>query len=204
MSKIFPTILASLLILLQISEIYSFDVATHSAASERAVGSSNLDGFLKSELNFPGGINEFLAGTSASMRVFEWVQEGTEREDDGDRFCNHFHNPLLAWGEAGLSIPCSVSGNNSSVIWGQSPDLQPMGEEFTWQNARQSYFSGLTASTQAEREQQLALAFRTLGQLIHLVQDASLPAHTRVINRPNSGGGFKSRMAGPTGRKFFH
>ncbi len=177
MKRISIGILATLLFLLTSASSYAFnsDAETHRPLSENAVRSSNLDNFLTTQLNFLTGINEMVDG----RRVFEWVGEGSVREDDGDRFCNHFHNPLLAWGQAGLSFPCSFSGNNSSVIWGQSPD-----NEFSWQKARENYFSGLTASSPFVRGQQLALTFRTLGHLVHLAQDASLPAHTRDDEHP--------------------
>jgi len=186
MNKIFSAVLlGSALSIFQISHIYSFDVPSHRAFSEKAVRSSNLDGFLRSELNIAGGIDQFFDG----RRVFEWVQEGSEREDDSGRFCNHFHNPLLDWNQAGLQIapnPVCPTTNTSSVLWGQRPDLQSSNEseQFAWQNARQRYFDGLTASTQTVRDQKLGLTFRTLGQVIHLVQDAAVPAHTRNDAHP--------------------
>jgi hypothetical protein len=115
--------------------------------------------------------------------VVEWVRAGSSREDDPPRFVNHFHNPLRTWDQAGLRILGAQVGN-SSVLWGQRPDLQPSDARFTWQDARLNFFQGLTATNQAEREAHLALTFRALGQLIHLVQDAAVPAHTR--NDPHS------------------
>lgn len=186
MNKAFSASLASILVLMHTFVAYSFEVGTHEQLSRRAVSFSQADNFLKTELNIFGGVDGFIAG----KRIIDWVsREGSIREDDGVRFCNHFHNPLETWDQAGLALPFSIpffcgAANHSSVLWGQSPALQPGGERFTWQDARGSFLQGLTGPTQAEREAQLARAFRALGQLIHWVQDAGVPAHTRNDPHP--------------------
>lgn len=165
MNRIVPVAALGILLLVW-TDIYSFEVSTHRALSERAVRSSSLDEFVRSQLSMPGGINELFAG----RRIFEWVQEGSEREDDSVRFFNHFHNPLRTWDQAGLGIV----GGSSSVLWGQNA-----GQGFAWQDARDRYFQGLTSTSPFFREQPFAATFQTLGQLIHLPQDAAVPAHTR-------------------------
>ncbi len=168
MIKILSSIVG-ILIVLQIPTLHSFEVPTHRALSDLATRSSNLDDFLKSQLLLPGGINESVAG----RRVFEWVQEGSDREDDGFRFFNHFHNPLRAWSQAGLR-PLGVQLGSSSILWGQNAS-----QEFGWQNARSVYFEALTSQTKQVRDEKFAAIAETLGQLIHLPQDAAVPAHTR-------------------------
>jgi hypothetical protein len=153
MNRLLPAAVLGILVLVP-TEMYSFEVATHRALSEKAVRSSNLDEYLRSQLSLPGGINELFGG----MRVFEWVQEGSEREDDGGRFFNHFHNPLRAWGQAGLR----GFGGVSSILWGQNP-----GQGFAWQNARTKYFEALTGTAKDDREAKFAATFQTLGQLMH-------------------------------------
>ena len=146
--------------------------------------SSGLDNFLKTELGFPAGVNELVA----KRPIRDWIEDGSNKEDHSSRFCNHFHNPLSNWSSAGLQLPipnptCPTI-NHSSILWGQSPSLQPSNENFTWQNARTTFFEGLTAQNQLDREGKLSLTFRALGQLIHLVQDAANPAHTRNDSHP--------------------
>ena len=180
MTKAVVVIFITLFTLLQGLYAHSFEIGTHRELSERAVRSSNMDGILKTQLNFLFGVDDFVS----NKRVFRVVADGSSLEDDFPRFCNHFHNPLRTWDQAGLELPIPIlfvcgSENHSSVLWGQSPALQPAGQRFTWQDARQSFFQGLTATSQAQREAYLADTFRALGQLIHLVQDVAVPAHTR-------------------------
>jgi hypothetical protein len=63
----------------------------------------------------------------------------------------------------------------SSILWSQNPGLSG----WSWQDARQQYFYGLTKSTRDDRDKGLAQAFEGLGRQIHLVQDAASPAHAR-------------------------
>lgn len=196
MNKIRITIFTTVFVLLQSVHTHSFDLGTHRDLTERAILSSSLDNFLKTKLGLAGGINEAIL----NKRIRDRITEGSVREDDSPRFCNHFHNPLSNWGAAGLQIPiptpipipqgCLGTINHSSVLWGQSPSLQTSNESFTWQDARTTYFEGLTAQNQSEREGKLSRTFRALGQLIHLVQDAAVPAHTRNDLHPLQSIGF--------------
>src|SRR5215813_8985679 len=151
---------------------YSFEVETHREMSRQAVRSSALDDFLRTQLNFTGGVDEVLTGTP----IIEIVSAGSVSEDDGLRFLNHFHNPLRTWNQAGL---LGSTLGASSIIWGQNP-----AQGFAWQNARDEYFLALTSTSQQARDQRFANTFRALGQLVHLVQDAGQPAHTRNDPHP--------------------
>jgi hypothetical protein len=154
----------------------AFERDTHRELSARALRSSIGDEFLVNQVNLLAGISTQVS----SNRVIDWVQEGSSREDDAFRFFNHFHNPLRIWNQAGLEVlEVPVPGSQSSVLWGQSA-----GQGFAWQDVRQSFFLGLTAVGQAEREAHLADTFRGLGQLMHVIQDAAVPAHTRNDPHP--------------------
>ena len=48
-----------------------------------------------------------------------------------------------------------------------------------WKDARDSFFNALTSTDTAQRQQNYADTFQSLGNLIHLVQDAASPAHSR-------------------------
>lgn len=104
-----------------------------------------------------------------------WLGEGGVREDDGLRFLNHFHNPLHAWQEAGLR---TVVQHPSSIEWMQDRHQFP-GGRWAWQDARRFYYDALTAPDARAREAAAADLFRTLGHIMHLVVDASVPEHTR-------------------------
>ena len=177
--KISITILTSVLVL-HGGYVHPFEVSTHRELSQRAVRSSNLDNILKTQLNVLRGIENDIFNDNT---VIDWIEDGSEREDDSGRFFNHFHNPLRRWDEAGLRV-LGDQVADSSILWGQSPGLQPSEEPFPWQDAGEDFFKGLTAPTRDQREGQLALTFRALGQLNHLIQDAAVPAHTRNDPHP--------------------
>jgi hypothetical protein len=186
--------------LLGLSQIWAYDnTGTHQAISERAVLPQNsiLDSFLSVELardivdpdlvstpwilqfkEFPNGINQ----TVNNKRVREWIEDGSEFEDEPFvRVQNHFHNPLRPWSQAGLS-----TGGMSSVLWAQAPDQNEGvgGGKHSWKDARDSYYRALTGRTRTEREEAWAETFQTLGHLMHLLQDATVPAHVRDDAHP--------------------
>jgi hypothetical protein len=129
-----------------------------------------LDGWLRNELGWLRGIRTELTGRD----VAAWVGEGGVREDDGVRSFAHFHDPLRPWGLAGFARVFE-----SSVRW-----MQNGRQEWSWRHARAHYHAALTAADPAEREQLWARTFRALGQLMHLVVDASVPEHVRDDPHP--------------------
>jgi hypothetical protein len=146
--------------------------ATHELVNHQAARYSEFNDLLTRRLGFLRGFQEPLRG----QEVIEWLRIGGRREDDGLRFLRHFHDPLLPWDAAGLQTPLAFE---SSVRWTQQPD-----QEWTWQRARDRYFGGLTsrvtgAESRLQQEQLFADTFRALGQVMHLVVDASVPEHTR-------------------------
>lgn len=92
-------------------------------------------------------------------------------------------------------IECGFTGQ-SSVLWSQNPDQDPnqeVGGEWSWQDAREYFYIALTGrdfagsdmpllpdeTEEEKRERYFADTFRAVGQLMHLVHDASVPEHTR-------------------------
>lgn len=157
---------------------------THEIVNERAVrhlGSDDplrVDDFLKRQLGLLRELEESVRG----RRVFEWLREGGRREDDGRRSLSHFHDPLQPWESAGLRLlPASFE---SSIRWMQRAD-----QEWSWQRALNHYYTALSlkmtnAEAHLQREQAFADAFRAVGQVMHLVVDASVPEHTRNDAHP--------------------
>ena len=106
------------------SQGYSLLQDTHKAINEevaqRTINSFSLDGYLKNNLGFEGGFEEFLYGYSGKKKQYvtqdvrKWLGEGGDQEDvpggwldfirNEGRANNHFHNPLKTdWNEAGLN-----------------------------------------------------------------------------------------------------
>jgi len=58
------------------------------------------------------------------------------------------------------------------------------GQEFSYKDAKNYYYNGLTKSDPKIREEYLAKAFYALGHVIHLIQDLAQPQHTRDDAHP--------------------
>jgi hypothetical protein len=185
------------LVLLIITTILSFCVVayglekpTHMAINQdiatRKIDEFALDTYLTNQLGFLKGIKEELN----NKQIIGWLSEGGKTEDEpsgwiltirgGGRSNNHFHNPLKPWNEAGLND--TVLGKRytgqSQVLWAQNPNQDP-GGQWSWHDARKYFYAGLTSTIKSSRDSALANTFRCLGQLMHLIQDASVPSHVR-------------------------
>ena len=184
---------------------------THKAINEevaqRTINGFSLTGYLVNNLGFKKGVEEVLKGRDAkgnskNKEIFWWFGYGGIQEDrpgsqidyilgKPTRSVNHFHNSLKLWDEAGLNdtFLLKTYTGQSQVLWAQNPDQDPdqnVGGQWSWQDARNYFYSALTATSESEREENFAKTFRAVGQLMHLVEDASVPAHTRNdIHIPN-------------------
>jgi hypothetical protein len=151
---------------------HALNVETHALVNEAASGTPTFNLFLQETFGFLKGLNEPFNDKSA----YAWIAEGGIREDDAARFFRHFHDPLKPWNEAGYKH------FESSVRWMQRTDQQ-----WSWQAARDYYHTALTSVFPDVREPSWANTFRSLGQIMHLVVDASVPEHTRNDGHPLEG-----------------
>jgi len=148
----------------------------HPDINKNALIQSNIDTFLKNQLGIIKGIEAVLK----SKTLTEWMKDGGSLEDE--TVCRskfHFHDPTKTWDSAGLTNVaidtfCLDYRHRSSLVWAQDAD-----NLWTWQKARQYYFEALTNTNKDIREQKMANTFRSLGQVIHLLTDSSVPAHAR-------------------------
>jgi len=153
------------------------DEAVHPVINEKALSSqdSNIDDYLKNILGFSNGIEEIVYDKSIKL----WVNEGGTNEDSPrPRTLNHFHDPLKPWGQAGLPF------NQSALLWAQEPFQHVVlkGGSYSWVTARLSFYDAIINNG----EVQYALAFQSLGQVMHLVSDMAVPAHVRSDTHPIS------------------
>ena len=114
------------------------------------------------------------------------IQKGAMQEDDSFRMAHHFFDPIY---QRGLEFPLSLAPYMSSKIWAQSSAYQaswkngpagclpqpqllfPLYEspcDFSWQRAIYEYVYGDKNT-----------AMLALGHTLHLIEDASVPDHTR-------------------------
>ncbi len=179
-----------LLILLMLfpKELFGLNVKTHRDINKRVVtvttpSGFNFDTYLINQLGLSKGKDEEL---SQKKTVQQWLEDGGEYEDIPKlylpyvRSLNHFHNPIT---EEGLKSNCLINLCLSSTIW----MLMPVGLQspttltgnYSWYDVRDYYYKGLTSIDKTTRDTNFAETFRGLGQVMHLVQDVSVPAHTR-------------------------
>jgi hypothetical protein len=201
--KVFASTITPILLVLfgWVSQSIALEKISHEVINQniarRTINEFSLDFFLKNSRKFKAGVGEPLSGYSGKARkqirqeIWQWLGEGGWDEDEPDglavtiggsgRSNNHFHNPLQAdWEEAGLNDyvgPFRYYGQ-SSAIWAQNSE-QDVGGQWSWEDARGYYYKALTAGSRQEREAAFADTFRGLGQICHLIQDASIPAHVR-------------------------
>lgn len=181
--RLFPCVILSLWVA---TSAAAYEPGTHEAIATRAAQPhiSSLDLVLKGELGIAGGILEVLPRHQA--RIEQLIGEGASAEDiPKRRSLHHFHNPLLPWTSAGLHVGAQIG--QSAIVWQQSPDQANSlvgGGSWSWPDARARFWSALTGaglpdSSKSHRDGALADTFLTLGHLVHLVQDVTVPAHTR-------------------------
>ena len=112
--------------------------------------------------------------------IVELLRDGAVLEDDGRRALNHFFNP-----RTGKNLPAAPLLNYTSPSW-MLEDQEKIyskdsaEQEFSYKVARKSFFTGLTANTEEEREKALGRMFQSLGNVLHHLQDMAQPQHSRV------------------------
>ena len=178
-------VLASLL--LQPFGALAYKEPTHEKMSEAAASVSDLSkmdklndmglafSIIDEKQKFPnsrGGL---------SKTIIQLVQDGANFEDKDSRALNHFFNPLT-------NQPLTIF--SFSIFNATSPDwaLEDKGDianniggaqEFSYKDARQSFYKALTAPAKTDRDKNFGLTFQTLGQIIHHLQDMVQPQHVR-------------------------
>lgn len=164
---------------------YSLEVETHKLINEMiANGTMNnfsLDSYLRNSIGLPKGITEVFN----QKQVVDWLKVGGQYEDEPPatipylRSVNHFHNPLTKQGFGGIWDTGFLSGV-SSIQWSQAPmNTQSPGGYYSWNDARAYFYNALIFTDKTTRDQNFADTFRGVGQLMHLVEDLSVPEHTR-------------------------
>ncbi|RJP78482.1 MAG: hypothetical protein C4522_12900 [Desulfobacteraceae bacterium] len=184
MNKIFSLII---IILCFENSVYALDVKTHEILNQYIAEQNfqnidfDLNTYLKRDIGFENGVNTLIK----FKYIFKWLGEGGIKEDLPGRLTipyarslNHFHDPLTDQGFSGLP-GMEQLGIESSVIWSQLPVGGQYFGDYSWHDVRSYFYFALTHPENKFREEYFAHMFRGLGQLMHLVEDASVPAHTR-------------------------
>ena len=117
------------------------------------------------------GTETYFRSGYLDQQVFKWLGYGGEEEDAGFRSLNHFLNPFNDKG---------FSGFYSALQWASLPvAAQPFSPFASWNDERYYYFKALTSVDKTTRDDYFAMTFQGIGQVMHLVEDMSVPAHVR-------------------------
>jgi len=166
-----------LLILISLPDYaFSYKEATHRALNYSVANNQNnlpnMADCLKNKLGY-SSVKDEVNG----MQIIKWFENAGAQEDAIPRFTNHFHEPISNKGFAGMFDP--------APLWAQkAAGNQWPGGAYSWLDARQYFYRSLTGTNKADREFDLTGSFRSLGQVMHLVQDMSVPEHTRDTGHP--------------------
>ncbi len=164
-------------LLFAVGTIFSYSPRyTHPDLSEEAVKFFNK----KSDKSIP-------------EKYIEAIKNGSEDEDLEPRWINHFYDPTTGegwtgehWGERDKETIQNTIMNlislrqdpMPSLKWAQSSKDQSIfalyGGDHSWQKAIYDYIQG------KEKD-----AFESLGNVMHLIADASVPEHTRNDSHPH-------------------
>lgn len=193
--KIVATLAFMIFIISSIADAYDNE-DTHRRITKTAISASKLDNYLSQNLGFVKGWEDKIRGNT----IMYWLIEGSYLEDiPACRAANHFHNPLLPWDQSYMTDQPSFIDAwcwdwkplYSNVTWATGyyappPDGTKVSfsyfssyDPYNWDRARDYYYKALTLTAKEDREIYFSLTFQTVGHVIHLLQDVSVPSHTR-------------------------
>ncbi|KKU13107.1 MAG: Serine-rich adhesin, platelet-type [Candidatus Magasanikbacteria bacterium GW2011_GWC2_45_8] len=111
--------------------------------------------------------NTLPSGHQLTDEQIQWLKQGAVEEDTPFRWMNHFYDPVHNQGLKGEFL--------SSKAWvnDQAKQARYSKGDHTWDRALFDYHKGL------EKD-----AFIALGHVLHLIEDATVPAHTRDDAHP--------------------
>lgn len=125
------------------------------------------------------------ADLEISQKEIDWMRDGAINEDKPPRWINHFYDPIHQSGWSGKHFGTLTQEEGqyegasmaprpvlASIDWVTNQEYQAAyGRQYgnqTWQKAIKLYIDGDKKS-----------AFIALGHILHLIEDASVPDHTR-------------------------
>jgi len=188
-------VICLLLLLSNILSTYAFDVPVHAKITEVAVNGctgfwnylqdNNFDPQKQYYGAFPAfpssGLTNLWITASNLIRNGSMWEDGANIDSGGDRPLNHFYDPTtkqgLSLSGVSLGLPSKTWATTSNAV---NPALIGGGfNEYAWQNARGYQSNSIAQNSSTIRDKQVALMFRSVGQVVHLLQDAAQPQHAR-------------------------
>jgi len=187
-------LLSILFILLYSKTVSGLSEDTHELINRRVAETTLPDGFsLGDYLINQLGLAEGILEEFDNKNVRRWLELGGRYEDSPLGFIpligpligytvrsiNHFHDPI-----ADVGYHYGFFSGMSSIDWALlDAQTQELGY-YSWHDVRDYYYKALTSADQNTRNTNFAETFRGIGQLMHHVQDATSPPHTRNDQHP--------------------
>lgn len=124
---------------------------------------------------------------------------GAKAEDDGWRCLNHFYNPVWSsvfnYPYAPAEVRAQLGGLHDKDVIGEWFSLHKgkasmrwasndSENDYSWEKARDYWYNALTQQEKDSREKYIGETFYSLGHVMHLIQDASVPVHARNDAHP--------------------
>ncbi len=161
-------------ILLCCEKAYAYSQKFHVILTKKAINQNKdaLNKYIENYIGLSKGVDNFLL----YERVRQLIEDGSFNEDYN---WNAINNPLLSHFYEPISNTAGVSYFGlfppSAYDWANASNNM-----WSWRSARQYFYYGLVPNPYVDMNLSLAKAFEGIGHIIHLVQDMSVPAHTRA------------------------
>ena len=154
---------------------HAYKQVTHAYITTYAVDQSELAqlDLLKDIVSVPIlRSQEYLSEYPVDSSILFLTGEGAISEDSGVRAFNHFFNPVTGNG---------YLGGAASPDWALEDTAKTyVSQEYSYRDAREYFYNGLTEKNPEKRKTELGSMFRSLGQIVHHIEDMSQPQHARV------------------------
>ncbi|MFZ0827849.1 MAG: DUF642 domain-containing protein [Verrucomicrobiia bacterium] len=185
------------------SALLGHDIRVHQAITANAVTSAFNDSTAFSQFIDTISSDRILSQATKSMVDGSGFEDNINIKGDagGIRSYNHFYDPLdttygkglsdwpadtriligtnsFNWASISNGMGYNFYGGNFLFFSNIAPNLNTT-NIWSWPNARGYEWLGLTATNQLERQTNLDNMFRAVGQVMHLLEDASQPQHVR-------------------------
>ncbi len=171
------------------------DEIIHPRITRQAALEANLDSYFISELDLRNAWGTIMT-MNRSNTILKYLEDGSKFEDSPKcRAASHFHDPLKSWNVSYMTdrnpyvdFRCQFSEFTqiySNITWGtgfwspDAPRIERVAQRMGWDHAQKYFYLALTAASKTDREQYYALTFQALGQVLHLLEDLTVPAHVR-------------------------
>ncbi len=196
--------LSFIIIFTLIENVNGYETQTHNEISNAAIQKSVLD--LDPQVLLTLGVNPdtrisqfpsvvpidpngadpnettFLENTS----IIRIITGGSVLEDASTRSVHHFYDPQHEGFAGGVGLPSPVWILESMETQGMGSEFSLPNQFYSYRDALEYYYLGLILPDETDRRINFGLMFRSLGHVIHHLQDMAQPQHVRSDQHCNA------------------